>query len=193
MDSAYFYDALFDYVEELVPMPDCDKERCRETFVPIVVKKDTIIEKAGNVPIYHNFIVSGHMRNFYLNAEFEEITIDINEGPRFFTSYMHFVNQTVSNENIQCITDCELLRITKEDVLRSEADSLSLKDFSIKLFLRVMEEEKQKHIDKNTLTADQRYQKFIESNPNIHMNVPLKYVASYLGITQRHLSRLRSL
>jgi CRP/FNR family transcriptional regulator, anaerobic regulatory protein len=41
------------------------------------------------------------------------------------------------------------------------------------------------------LTAEQRYQKFESNNPNILQNVPLSYIASYLGITQRHLSRIR--
>jgi CRP-like cAMP-binding protein len=119
--------------------------------------------------------------------------VDLNEEPRFFSSYTHFVSQTVTNENLHCITDCEILQISIEDFRLSQISSLSSKEFTIKLFEQIMESDKQRMIDKNILTAEQRYIKFIKTNPKIYQNVPLKYMASYLGITQRHLSRLRGL
>ncbi|MCD8540808.1 MAG: Crp/Fnr family transcriptional regulator, partial [Leadbetterella sp.] len=39
--------------------------------------------------------------------------------------------------------------------------------------------------------AEERYEKFSKENPAIMQNVPLHYIASYLGITPRHLSRIR--
>jgi hypothetical protein len=41
------------------------------------------------------------------------------------------------------------------------------------------------------LTAEDRYRRFLKEKPTIIRHVPLRYVASYLGMTQRHLSRLR--
>lgn len=187
----HYYEKLFDYVGEILIMPEEAKEACRHTFKPIFVPRDTIIEPAGTVPQYHNFIVSGYMRNFHLDKEGNEITTDLNNGPRFFTSYQHFMNQTVSNENMHCITDCELLRINREDVGSPDTQSQAQKDYTIKLFQNLLSEEKQRIYDLANLTAEQRYQKFVKFNPNIMNNVPLGYIASYLGITQRHLSRLR--
>lgn len=188
-----YYEALYRYVEQFILMPIEDKERCVSTFKPLFVAKNTILEAAGTVPKYHNFIVSGHMRIFFINEKDEEVTVDLNEEPRFFSSYTHFVSQTVTNENLHCITDCEILQISIEDFRLSQISSLSSKEFTIKLFEQIMESDKQRMIDKNILTAEQRYIKFIKTNPKIYQNVPLKYMASYLGITQRHLSRLRGL
>jgi CRP/FNR family transcriptional regulator, anaerobic regulatory protein len=187
----HYYDKLFEYVAEILIMPEEAKEACRHTFKPIFVPRDTIIESAGAVPLFHNFIVSGYMRNFHLDNDGNEITTDLNNDSRFFTSYFHFMNQTVSHENMHCITDCELLRITRESVGLPEMQSQTQKDYTIQLFQNIMAEEKQRIYDLANLTAEQRYQKFLIEKPNIIQNVPLNYIASYLGITQRHLSRLR--
>jgi CRP-like cAMP-binding protein len=75
--------------------------------------KNTIIEKEGKVPEYLYFIVSGYIRIFHLNEKGEEITTHINCPPGFITSYFNYINQVPSDENLESITDCQLLRITK--------------------------------------------------------------------------------
>lgn len=187
----HYYAKIFDYVEEIVQLPEADKLSIRQSFKPIFVPKDTIIESAGQVPLYHNFIVSGYMRNFHVDNDNNEITTDLNDGPRFFTSYFHFMNRTVSNENLHCITDCELLRISRDDVESDAKHSSTQKDYTIQILQRHLEQDKKRLTDMATLTAEDRYRKFLSEKPGIIRHVPLRYIASYLGITQRHLSRLR--
>ncbi|GAB3956476.1 Crp/Fnr family transcriptional regulator [Spirosoma harenae] len=187
----HYYQKFFSYVEEILILPEADKTSIRQTFKPIFVSKDTIIEPAGQVPQYHNFIVSGYMRNFHIDQDDNEITTDLNNGSRFFTSYFHFMHRTVSNENIHCITDCELLRINRDDVDAVAQRSFTQKDYTIQILQKHLEEDKRRITDMTTLTAEARYQKFLREKPGIIQHVPLRYIASYLGITQRHLSRLR--
>jgi len=187
----HYYDILFAYISRIIELPEHDKASCRATFHPQWVAKGTLLEKAGKVPQYHNFIVSGHMRNYYVNEKGEEVTNDLNEGPRFFTSYQHFVHQTASNECLECITDCEILRISKADADRTYQTSYTQKDYTIKLFQQIQEEYRERIDDLANLTAEQRYLKFIKKSPNIVRNVPLKYIASYLGIKPESLSRIR--
>jgi CRP-like cAMP-binding protein len=187
----HYYQKMFDYIAEILILPESDKGRIRHTFKPVFMTKDTLLETAGSVPQYHNFIVSGYMRNFHLDVDENEITIDLNDGSRFFTSYFHFMNRTVSNETLHCITDCELLRISRDDVDMTAEQSLTQKDYTIKILQKHLQEDKQRITDMATLTAEERYRKFLCEKPSIIQHVPLSYIASYLGITQRHLSRLR--
>jgi CRP/FNR family transcriptional regulator, anaerobic regulatory protein len=189
----YYYERFFDYVAEILIMPEHDKAICRRLFKPIFVPKDTIIESAGAVPQYHNFIVSGYMRNFYVDNDGNEITIDLNNGSRLFTSYFHFMNRTASNENLQCITDCEILRINRDDVEIAANEGITQKDYTVQILNKRLEVNKRRAFDMANLTAEERYHKFEKENPNIMKNVPLGYIASFLGITQRHLSRIRRL
>jgi CRP-like cAMP-binding protein len=59
------------------------------------------------------------------------------------------------------------------------------------LFNQVQEEYRERINDLANLTAEQRYLKFIKKAPNTVLNVPLKYIASYLGIKPESLSRIR--
>lgn len=187
----HYYEKFYDYVGEILIMPDSDKELCRQLFKPIFVPKDTIIEKAGTVHQNHTFIVSGFMRNFHLDNDGNEITNDLNAGSRFFTSYFHFMNRTVSNETLHTITDCELLQISRDGVDIAASQGITQKDYTVQLLNKRLEINKQRAFDMANLSAEERYNKFVKENPTIIRNVPLGYIASYLGITQRHLSRLR--
>lgn len=172
-------------------MPEFDRNLCFEFFEPVDFPKSTIIEKSGSVPKYQYFIVSGYMRNFHFDEKGGEVTIDLNNGPRFFTSYAHFMNRTVSNENIECITECKLLRVSREDVDVIFQKSITVKDYTMMILQKFLEEEKKRMKEMTTLTAEQRYGKFVQNCPNIIHNVPLKYIASYLGIKPESLSRIR--
>jgi CRP/FNR family transcriptional regulator, anaerobic regulatory protein len=187
----HYYETLFDYVREILDIPESDQELCRQLFKPVFVTKNTIIEKVGTIHQYHTFIVSGFLRNFHTDNDGNEITNDLNEGSRFFTSYFHFMNRTVSNENVQCITDCELLRISRNDVDTAANQGITQKDYTVKILNQRLEANKQRAFDMANLSAEERYHKFVKENPKIMQNIPLGYIASYLGITQRHLSRLR--
>ena len=187
----HYYHRFFNYVAETLVLPETDKISIRQLFKPVFIPKNTTIESAGSVPQYHNFIVSGYMRNFYLDPDGNEITTDLNDGCRFFTSYFHFMHRTVSHENLHCLTDCELLRISRDDVEVGAQNSLTQKDYTIQILQKHLEDDKRRINDMTTLSAEARYRKFLREKPTIISHVPLRHIASYLGITQRHLSRLR--
>ncbi|NJB72025.1 CRP-like cAMP-binding protein [Saonia flava] len=186
------FQTLFNYIRLLVDIPLDDQEICRKYFKPFLFTKNTIIEPAGRVPEYHNFIVSGYIRNFYIDEQGNEITTDINDGPRFFTSYDHFMNKTPSNENLHCITDCELLRIKRNDVDITAKLGITQMEYTVQILQQQLEKNKQRSIDHTTLSAEQRYIKLRKNFPSIIQNVPLNYIASYLGINPGSLSRIRS-
>lgn len=187
----HYFEVFFDYVRLLIDIPEADQEICRKFFKPIMVKKDTILAPAGTIHKHHNFIVSGFMRMYHHDENAEEITTDINDGPRFFTSYHHFMERTVSNENLHCITDCELLQIEREDVETSAKLGTTQMDYSVKILQAHLQKDKQRIIDLATLSAEERYLKLMKNHPSIIQNIPLKYIASYLGINPGSLSRIR--
>lgn len=185
------FNILFDSVAKILEMPESDKLLCYKYFEPIHCTKNTIIEKASTVPQYQYFVSSGILRNFYVDESGNQVTTDINNDPRFFTSYNHFVNRTISNENIECITPCDLLRIKRDDVDILYQQSVILTRFTILLFEKILEEERNRIKEFTTLTATQRYLKFFQEQPNIIANVPLQIIASYLGVKPETISRIR--
>ncbi|MBR10313.1 MAG: cyclic nucleotide-binding protein [Rickettsiales bacterium] len=187
-----YFDVFFNYVRRLTNIPESDQELCKTLFKPVFVKRNTIIESEGTVHNYHNFIVSGFMRNFHHNDEHEEVTTDLNDGPRFFTSYSSFIHSTVSKDNLHCITDCQLLRISREDVDIAAQEGITQQEYSQKILEQLLEKNRQRAIELTTLTAKERYLKLMTVHPAIIQNVPLTYIASYLGIKAGSLSRIRN-
>jgi CRP-like cAMP-binding protein len=185
------HNQLLNLINQKVVLTDNDKELCEKYFQPVLFSKNRIIEHEGKIPKYLYFVVSGFMRLFYYNNLGDEVTTHINCPPGFLTSYTNFINQTKSNENVECITECELLRIAKIDLDFLIRNSLAFKDFSIWVFQQSIAYNENRSKDLATLTAEQRYKKLIDNYPEIVHNVPLQYIASFLGMNPKSLSRIR--
>jgi CRP-like cAMP-binding protein len=185
------HENLLKTIKHQVVISDNDIKLCNDYFEPVIFPKNRIIEEEGKIPQYLYFVISGYMRLFYYNENGDEITSHINCPPGFITSYFNFINQTKANENVECITECELLRITKNnlDLITSKSDAF--KNFSIWVFQQSIVYNENRSKELATLSAEQRYQKLIDNYPHIIHNVPLQYIASFLGMNAKSLSRIR--
>ncbi|PTB91833.1 Crp/Fnr family transcriptional regulator [Marivirga lumbricoides] len=182
---------LLKLISQNVTLTESDKALCRQYFEPVLYPKNRVIEEENKTPKYLYFVVSGFVRLFHYNDKGDEVTTHINCPPGFITSYFNFINQTKSNENLECITECELLRITKTNLDLLTQQSTTFKDFSILVFQHSLAYNETRSKELATLTAVQRYQKLIKNYPEILHNVPLQYIASFLGINAKSLSRIR--
>lgn len=172
-------------------LSELDIELCKKYFEPVLYPKNKVIEEAGKVPQYLYYIVSGFMRLFYYDDNGDEVTIHINCPHGFFTSFSNFSNQSQSDVNAECITGCELLRINKPDFDALMQQSLTWKNYSVFVLGGSMTYNENRAKDLATLTAEQRYLKLMDSHPEIIQNVPLQYIASFLGMKPESLSRIR--
>jgi len=182
---------LLQLISQKITLSDNDRELCLQYFEPVLFPKNQIIEKEGSIPKYLYFVISGFVRLFHYNDNGDEVTTHINCPPAFITSDSDFINQIKSNENVECITGCELLRITKADVVLLTQQSAAFRDFSISVFQQSLAYNETRSKELATLTAEQRYQKLLENYPDILHNVPLQYIASFLGMNPKSLSRIR--
>ena len=182
---------LIDVINAKFKMTDTDIELCRDYFEPILYPKNRIIEEDDHIPRYLYYITSGYMRLFHYNDNGDEITTHINCPPGFITSYSHFIDQTRANENVECITDCELLRINKQNLDLITNQSIAFKNFSIYVLQQSMTYNENRSRELATLSAEERYKKMIVNYPGILHNVPIQYIASFLGMKPESLSRIR--
>jgi len=185
------HEHLINLILKKIKLTGRDTELCKQYFEAVLFPKNRIMEEEGKIPRYLYFVVSGFMRLFHYNEQGDEITTHINCPPGFITSYSNFVNQEKSAENLECITECELLRITKKDLDLLTQESTALKDFSISVFQQSIVYNENRSKEFATLTAEQRYKKLIENFPSIIHNVPVQYIASFLGMKPESLSRIR--
>lgn len=182
---------LLNFISDKIKLTDRDTELCKKYFEAVLFQKNSVIEEEGKVPKYLYYIVSGYLRLYHYNESGEEVTTHINCPPGFFTSYSNFISQQKSNEKVECITVCELLRITKDDLDKLINKSPAMKDFSIMVFQQSIGYNENRSRELATLSAEQRYRKLMTEQPDILRHVPIAQIASFLGMKPESLSRIR--
>ncbi|HTN17310.1 MAG TPA: Crp/Fnr family transcriptional regulator [Chitinophagaceae bacterium] len=155
------------------------------------IKKNDYFVREGQVCRQVAFIHSGIFRSFYHNAQGEEITFCFMFEGTFTTAYSSLITQQPTVENICAVTDAELFVIPRTAIDQFEKNSPNW----LRLTKAIAEQEFVK-MEQRVFTllkesAENRYAELIGKHPDYLMHIPLNQLASYLGITQRHLSRIR--
>jgi len=184
-------DNFLNLFDSYVKLTDSDMEFCRQYFELQSLPKNNIVEEENRVPKHLYFITKGFMRLFYYDENGDEITTLIASPNRFITSFLNFIHEKKSNENLECITDCEFYRIERSKLLELIDENENFQKFSLVIFEQTIAATQIRANDFATLTADLRYKKLVEQQPEIIQNVPIQYIASYLGIKPQSLSRIR--
>jgi CRP-like cAMP-binding protein len=179
---------LFD---SYVKLTDKDIDICKQYFELKSLPKNNIVEEENKVPKHLYFITKGFMRLFYYDDNGDEITTHIESQNQFITSFTNFIREIKSNENLECITNCEFYKIERSKLIELIEKNENFKNFSLVIFEQAAARTQIRANDFATLTADLRYKKLVEQQPEIIQNVPIQYIASYLGIKPQSLSRIR--
>lgn len=184
-------DRLIALISKNTKLSETDIALCEKYFEPLSPAKNTVLETQGKVPEYLYFVATGFMRLFYVDENGEENTTFICMQNGFITAFLPFINQIPANENISCITDCEILRISNANLKTLIEQSERFKQFSLIIFEQAMYSTTIRANDLATLNAEQRYKKLISQQPTLIQHVPIQYIASYLGMKPESLSRIR--
>jgi CRP-like cAMP-binding protein len=168
-----------------------DIEHIQQSFIPISISRNSVLEEQDKIPQNLYFINSGFMRLFYYDENEEEQTTFLCSQSGFITSFSSFVNQTKATENVECITECELLKISHVEAKQLVEKSEYFKNLFLSIFEKSISFSTVRANDLALLTGEQRYQKMIDQKAHLIQNIPLQYIASYLGIKPQSLSRIR--
>ncbi len=155
------------------------------------LQKNEYLSEAGKIPKYVGFVLEGIFRFCYYDNKGEEITHYFIYENSFVADYPKFEAQVVASEYVQAVTDCKLLIFSKKDWDEISNSILDWDVISAKIEKKCLINSIEKRSPLVSGDATTRYLSFMEEFPNLVNRVPLSYVASYLGITQQSLSRIR--
>ncbi len=185
------FDNLIEVISRTVKLQDEEINLCGFYFEPLTILRNTLLEEQGKVPHYLYFISRGYMRLFYNDEIGEEQTTYLCSPNEFIASFLCFINQIKATENVECITDCDVLRITYANLKKLIDESENFKKFSLIIFEQAISSTALRADNLATLNAKQRYKKLVSGQPQLIQNVPIQFIASYLGIKPESLSRIR--
>ncbi len=177
------------FMLQYVAVSDEDWIRISKEFSVTTYKKGALILEEGNICNHLSFLEKGLLR-FYIWKDGETVTKFFTEDPYIFTSQRSFNRREPAKENIEALEDSLVWQLSyqaqqallKVEAWRVFADKITQE---VQFFTENILEEIQNE------TAENRYTLLLKNRPKLVQRVPLKHLASYLGITQQSLSRIR--
>ena len=153
-------------------------------------KNGEIILSQGNTNKNLYFLKKGLVRAFYYKDE-KELTSWIFPENTLFISVYSFLTQTPSFETIEAIEDCKIYFISYSKLQELYTSHLDLNVVGRKLTEMYYVQMAERATNLRMIDSKTRYENFIKNYPNLINRIPLGYVASYLGMSQETLSRIR--
>lgn len=180
---------LIDFITTKVEIRADNLEIILSNFQEMILEKGQFILKTGQIANHYYFIKSGALRFYYGDYE-EQLTAWVIVKNEFFTEISSLNPQLPTRFNIEAIEKTELFCITKDAMEMlyqqipawQEFGRITWENMSIRMINQI--------ISFQTLSAQDRYLEFIQDK-ELMKRVPVKQIASYLGITPNALSRIR--
>lgn len=183
---------LLEYLKQYNLFTDSEINEFISLATISTIKKGDFFIKHDEMCTTLSFVNFGIFRSFYYSNNDEEITYCFTFPNTLLVAYSSFITQNKSEENLQALTDSEIISISKK-----ELENLSESNNKWLIFLKIIAEKEYVELEKwifnhQKSNAQKRYVDLINNYPQFVQQIPLHYIASYLGITQRHLSRIRA-
>ena len=178
-------------LEKNVKISDNDWQVFSGKLITQTFPKKTLLLKQGQIEKHLSFIEKGIIR-FFIPGDEKEITFSFSFENSFVSAYDSFLTQTPCTYQVETLSETVLSRLTYTDLQQiykeTTAGNIVGRLSSEDLFLRKARRELTLLKD----TAERRYLRLFEERPELMKSIPMKYIASYIGITPQALSRIRA-
>ena len=172
------------------PLSEGIKDYFRKHTYSCSFRKGKLLLKAGEVCEHIYFIKKGAVRGF------------IKDGTKDITTWITAENEVVSSissldirepaqENMQAIENCEMLALTYADFQDLYVKFPEFNIVARKLLQKYYQDAERRAFIARVTKAEKKYRLFLTRYGHLANRIPLKYIASFLGITLETLSRVR--
>jgi CRP-like cAMP-binding protein len=162
----------------------------RDHVTPCTIAKRKLLLKEGMVCEHIYFIVKGALRGFTREGQ-KDITTWITVENELVSSILSVDGRVKSIENIQALEKCELLALTLAELEIMYERFPECNILARKILQRYYADAEQRAFIARLTKAQNKYRYFLKRHPVLSNRIPLKYIASYLGVTLETLSRIR--
>jgi CRP-like cAMP-binding protein len=182
---------LIERLNEFYPMGEALTERIVSITKITSHPKKTVLLKEGDINTHICMVISGLVRSYYLNEE-RDITSRFMDEGFIITSWVSFYTRKPGSEFIETQEDTTLACVHYNDIQKlydefPEFNIIGRKQVEYSFYLSELRTRMlRKH------TAEEKYKFFLENHPNLMQRVSLKHIASYLGMNEETLSRVRT-
>jgi CRP/FNR family transcriptional regulator, anaerobic regulatory protein len=168
-----------------------EAEHIAGKFIFKALRKGGYFVQEGKTSKYLGFIEKGFFQ-YYIHVDGEEKTTYSIGANNLIASLVSFLKQVPARENIRAVVDSSIWLIEKDALKELQKTIPPFNDYYINILEWQICCIDESRLDGIMLSAQQRYEKMMLKEPELLKQIPLQYLASILGVTPRHLSRIRN-
>ncbi len=178
------------FIDNISPMNNSDWQFFSSKLQEVKLEKNTTLLKIGKVENYLSFVSKGIIR-LYIPRVKSDLTFGFLFENEFVTGYDSLLTQKPSEYQIETLTECILWQISKKDLEEVYEKTNNGNIIGRKMAENMFLIKSKREISLLSKTAEERYLNLFSERPKILQQIPLKYIASYIGVTPQALSRIR--
>ncbi|MBK1441923.1 Crp/Fnr family transcriptional regulator [Parapedobacter sp. ISTM3] len=178
------------YYEQITAISQADWQYISAQFERVRFLKGEVLTEKGDIERFLYFIECGVLR-YYIPDDDGELTFGFCFSKEFASAYDSLLMQSPSTYRLQALADTIAWRISHDGLqkvyAKTQIGNVIGRYTAERLFLA----KNKRELELLRQTAKERYLNLFAEQPEIIKRIPLKYIASYIGITPQALSRIR--
>lgn len=178
-------------INHIFPLQKTELDLLLNTMERLPYPKNHQVISADKVEHYLYFIAKGIARA-YCHGESQQVTFWFGQETDIILSYHSYINEQPGYENIELLEDSILYRLANHQLQELYQKHINLANWGRKMVEQELIKTEERLINRQFRSASERYRELLDQSPNLLKRVPLKHIASYLGVTQVTLSRIRA-
>jgi len=182
---------LLDFIQSIYPMPLANAIEITGIFNEKIFEKNDFILKEGRICDEYYFMEKGFARVYAFDPDGNDVTTAFCSSNQIVCEIFSFFKRIPSGENIQALDDCKTWFITFDQLQAIFHTMPQFREFGRTILVNAYASLKQRTLSMIRKTAEERYIQLLETSPDVFQYAALKNIASYLGITDTSLSRIR--
>lgn len=164
----------------------------KEHFSEVFFDRDEFLLRVGDKEEYLYYLDTGIVRLFYDDSKTDMgRTLNFFFPRQFVCGYESFKKLLPSNVNIQAIEKVKAYRIHREKFFSLLDNDKTYMSVATEILNELFINRINKEMFRLSLSPEEKYKYLLKNEPHIIQTIPLKYIASYIGITPQALSRIR--
>ncbi len=186
------YQQLYDSIHEIVSLEDKEWELCKNNFRPKRMLKRQFLLQEGDVSRDLAFVEKGALYSYTVDSSGNKHVIRFAFEGWWMANLHSFFTGKPTRLNIEVLEECELLLLDRDNHEKLLDEVPAYERYHRIIVQNAYVAIQQRVENALGLTAEEKYERLIEQNPEFLNRVPLNLVASYIGVTPETLSRVRA-
>lgn len=178
-------------LDNIFLLPAASKEKLKLNIEKVAYPKGHLLFKAGQIENNIYFLKKGIARIYTETSENQITFLFCKEGDTI-VSMKSYVSNQKGYENAELLEDSELYKLKTKKLRDFLKTDIHIANWARKFAEKELIKTEERFISRQFRTAKGRYKELLKNNPDLIQRVQLGHIASYLGITQVSLSRIRS-